>query len=390
MSKRFALVLAALTPATALAQQAPPPEENDSSLLTPTGELAGDNARQATFDMIVADRTADGPGYGNHAPAVQPEFALVATDDKKQASVSLSFDLSNPFGGNGLSHTALTLTGTTDLAKNGATSFGDFASGLTGGTSIELGFTHYSGRFAPQDLDYAPVQKAVDNCRAEHTGAADLATLCDPSKYKTGASMFVHEYNRAGLRRFLNSGLPGGIEFFGIKGRATQTDFTYLDQAAFATKDVSRFGFTLTALYGELFASGRTSLATSFTYGRSDKADDEIMLCQAVNATQTRCITAAGGPPKRKTRSVLSVELRQAFGPSGKSTRFGLAPLLSLDFENKDFAADLPIYLVGDGVGKLRGGIRITYENTRRASGGREEDVKFGAFVGVPFSLFFN
>lgn len=389
MFRHFVLALAVMTPIAAMAQQAPP-EENDTTLLTREGALVPDKARQATFDIAVADQTADGAGYGNHLPAIQPELSFVATDDEKVAKVSFSFDLSNPFADAGLSHTTLNLTGTTELAKKGPTSFGDFASGLTGGTSIELGFIHYSGGTKWNELNYAPVEKAIENCRDQHVSAANAAALCDPAKYKTGASMFVHEYNRAGLRTFLDSALPAEISFFGIKGKASQVDFTYLDQAAFATKDVSRFGFSLTALYGALLRSGRTSLNTAFTYGRDDKADDEITLCQAANATQTRCITAAGGPPKRKNRSVLSVELRQAFGPRGKSTRFALAPLLSLDFKNKDFAVDLPIYLVGNGAGKLRGGIRITYENTKSASGGREDDVKFGAFVGVPFSLFFD
>lgn len=387
--KNGLLVLAvAMLPMPALAQQSTPTEENDPTLLSSDGKLIPDISRKAMFNVVLRDLTADGPGYGNHASSIAPEFSVVASDDSKQARIALSFDISNPFAGTGLSHTTLTVVGTTDLAKKGPTSFGDFASGLTGGTAIELALMHYAGTAKLNELDYEPVDEAKRACENEHAGATDLKALCDPAKYKTGVSMFVSEYNRAGLRRFLDSGLPGDIEFFGIKGKASQTDFSYLDQAAFATKDETRFSFTLTALYGRLLASGRTSLTASFTYGRNDKADDDITLCQPVNATQTRCITAAGGPPKRMTRSVLSFEARQAFGGEAGPFRLAVAPLISYDLKNEDFAADFPIYLIGDGNGKLRGGFRITYENAKKATGGRKDDVKFGVFVGVPFSLF--
>jgi len=384
---RHTLILATLTlPLPALAQQ--DTTEQDPSLLTKTGTLSQGSAADMLFRDIVADRTSDSPGYGSRGVSTLPEFSLVANDDGQQAQISVSFDLSNPFGGSGLSQTSLTLTGKTELAKNKRTSFGDFASGLTGGTAIAVTLIHYSGSFTPEQLNLTAVAKAEENCRNEHRGAGDLDTRCDAAKYVTGASMFIYDYNRAGLRAFLDSALPGGISFFGIRGEGSQKDFSYLDQAAFATKDVSRFSYSITALYGRLFASGRTSLTTSFTYGRSDTAQDEIMLCQPINANQTRCITAAGGAPERTKRTMLSAELRHAFGRKGSPTRFAIAPLISYDLQTDDYAAELPVYLIGDGEGKLRGGVRVAYENSRNALGNREDDVKFGVFVGAKFSLF--
>ncbi|MEG8019306.1 hypothetical protein [Sphingomonas sp. LR55] len=216
-----------------------------------------------------------------------------------------------------------------------------------------------------------------------------MAQLCDPYSFPTGVSMFVLRYYPQGLRSMIKAALPGNVDFYGVRVAASQIDFTYLDRAAFTTRDQSRLGFKATAFGGVLLGLGQSALTGSFTYGCRYAENDPVTLCQPITTPQTQCMTNADGAPVRKDKAIVAVEARHGFGAAvGQFATLAIAPQVSVDLKSKAFSLDVPVYFVGDGTGKLRGGVRGVYLNRRDGTGGRDDDFTLGLFVGVPFSVF--
>jgi hypothetical protein len=346
---------------------------------------------QGRFRDGIQESVANGPGYRSHKTTGSPEFQLVASDDKKVASLSLTMDVSGmpAEGGDKLNSTMLTLTASTELASSGPTSFGDL-NGLANGTEVKLSLTHYESRFTPQDLNFAAVDAARTACLSKPAPNPEAPPECRPDEYPGGVTAFVMEYNPKQVRSFVDSVLPGPVIFYGVEGKASQAKFDYLDQVAFTQKKASRFSFSAGLFTGAILNSGNTSLGGSLTWARQRKAQDPITLCQAINAIpQTQCITAAAGLPKLKEKLIVAGEVRHAFSASmGNFAKFAIAPQFSYDLLSDAYGVDVPIYLAGDGKGKLRGGIRAGYTNEKKVGGGRDDDFTLGVFLGVPFSVF--
>jgi hypothetical protein len=384
-----AATLAAEAARRSAPEPAGPPPADENLPVGPDGMLPDDRAAEV-FETAIEAGVANGPNYRSLKASGSPDFQLIASDDEKVASLAWTLDLHAPSRAGRLNSTMMTLTASHDLDSDGPTEFADLG-GLTGGTEVKLSFVHYSSAFTPDQMNLAHVEEAERRCRIREAGAPDLATLCAAAEYQQGGvSAFVAKYNPGSLRPFLDSVVPGPVTFFGVEAAINQADFSYLDQPAFEVRDASKFGFGGTLFAGVLFDVSATSLTGSFTYARSYRAARQITLCQPINAIpQSQCITAAGGPPKREEQAVIALEMRHAFpAPVGEFAKLAIAPELSFDVKNSAYAVDLPIYFVANGTGKLRGGLRLGYVNTKGEDGGREDDFSLGLFVGVPFSLF--
>jgi hypothetical protein len=375
-------------PPAAAPNGAPPPDENDQSLVTSVDTSVDDESRQREEARRISTSVANGPNYRTGKVTQEPDFQLVATDDKKVASVAWTLDLSGPSKGNTLVSTFFNVTASAALDKSGQTLLGDLT-GLSDGTEVKLSLVRYLSTFAPAMLDEGALGRARIACLKKHKGLADAEKACNPSKFPTGVSDFVKTYAPEELHSFVNAVLPGGVWYYGLEGKASQASYHYIDRAAFAEKDISRFAYGATVFGGYIFGGGRSSLGLSLAVGRRYKAHDEVTLCQAINAVpQTQCITAPDGAPVRKTSTVAALDLRHAFGAPGHSASLAIAPQFSYDFRSDAYAIDLPVYLVTDGAGKLRGGVRFGYTNTKKTGGGRKDDASLSLFVGVPFSVF--
>jgi hypothetical protein len=362
-------------------------DENVQSLIA-TATLEPETRRWAQSKMI-SSSVVNGPNYRAAKVTQEPDFQLIASDDKKVASIAWTLDISGAATGDRLVSTFFNVTASAPLAKSGDTPFGDL-NGLADGTEVKLSFVQYRSSFVPQDLDEIVLKRATQACLKKRTGSeAEVTKACTPSKFPTGASEFVRTYDPADLDRFVNAVLPGGVLYYGLEGKASETSYHYLDRPSFATKDVSKFAYGATVFGGYVFNGGHTSLGASLGVTRRYKAHDDITLCQTVNAIpQSQCITAADGAPVRKTSTIATIELRQAFASPGRTPSFAIAPQFSYDATSGGYGVDLPVYLVSDGAGKLRGGLRLSYTNVKKAGGGRKGDTSLGLFVGVPFSVF--
>lgn len=337
----------------------------------------------------ITEGVANGPNGRSLKSTASPDLQLIATSKDKVASLAWTFDVSRSSGSGRMHATQLTATATSALDSQGQAEILGLK-GFPGGTELSLNLIHYIAGFKANGKERDEVKTARDKCRITNANSVDLEKLCNPYDFAGGVSRFVEKYYPDGLRPMLRSVMPGNVYFVGGEVTANQTDFDYLDQPSFTMQSVSKFGYSGTLFGGLILPSGQTSFTGSFTYSRKYKAADSITLCQAINAVpQTQCITAPGAAPSNRTRAIASLEIRHAFPVDvGEFARFAVAPEFSVDLKSDAYSIDMPIYLMGDGKGKLRGGVRLGYLNTKKAAGGREDDFSLGLFVGVPFSVF--
>jgi hypothetical protein len=363
--------------------------------VTPAERAQADLATRQARQTGLAQGVANGPNDRLLRSSTTPEIQITATTKDKIATLAWTLDVSGAPSAGALSMTQMTFTAATSLDSQGEAQIVGLR-GFPGGTELKLNLIHYFGSYRASATERPQEAQARRIClvrlRQERPTAteAELNSACDPTMYPGGVGVFVAHYNPDQYREMVRDALPGEFYFVGAEATANQTDFNYLDQPSFSMQSVSHFGYTGTIFAGVVLSEGQTSISGSFTYGRRYRARDSITLCQPINAIpQTQCMTAPAGPPTRRNQAIASVEFRHAFGAAvGQYATIAIAPELSVDFNRDSYSADLPIYLVGDGQGVLRGGIRLGYVNSPRDGGGRDDDFSLGIFIGVPFSVF--
>jgi len=364
---------------------------------------SGEPGATSSPEPPLAQSVANGPSGRFLASSFVPDIQFIASEDEKAASISWSFNHSSSTTQNRLRFHQLTgkIATAIDEPDSDVTVLG--LSGFHAGTEIKINYTVFSGaiRFPAQGsseyLDYRAVLRAAEErCRATFASSPgeDITAKCDIANGDPGGSVssFIEKYGpRESFDRVMSYYFPDKpFAFAGIEVGGSQKAYKYLDALAFAEKKASHLGYSASIFGGALWLSRMASITGSFTYSRSYDAQDPIQLCQAINATQTRCITSPAGPPAVTHEAIGAIEGRLAFGVGKNgSAQFAIAPQFSYDVHNDAYAINVPFYLAGDGSGKLRAGVRFTYANTSDATTGhRTEDTRFGFFIGVPFSIF--
>jgi len=343
-------------------------------------------ADKDVLKTAIASSVANGPNSSALKSSPTPDLQLVAGDKDKVASVSWTLDLNSTSHGNTLNADQLTVSASAKLDDSGTTSIAGL-DGFGSGAEIKLAYTHYSTGVSLSGKEKDPVSVARANClQSPLSKPAD----CDPYKYATGVSTFVSKWNAAGLAPLLDEVLPGPVWFYGVNFTGNPATYKYLDRASFSTKKDNDFGFGAGLFGGVLLGHGQTSITASFDWKRAFTEQTSITLCQGVSATvQTQCLTAADGTPTRSSKALLGLEFRHAFpvgiGPFGS---VAIAPKFEADAKNDAYSLSMPLYLVGDDTGKLRGGVQTVYTNMKAKDGSRDTDFTLGLFVGVPFSAF--
>lgn len=350
----------------------------------------------------VASGVTNGPIDRVLSSSIVPQIQLSASADEKVASLSWSFTGSTSVTQDHLSYDQFTFKIATELDKDDSKTILLDASGFPGGTELKLNFTHFSGTisYPKQDsrqrgeVDAAKIV-AQKNCEDRYFGspAATIKANCDIDDGVEGESMssFIEKYDRKDFDRTFGFYYPSiPFHFYGLEAGANQDTYKYLDRSSFAINKSSKFGYSATVFAGLLWVKQSASLTASFAYARRYEAQAPVTLCQPINATQSQCLAAPDGAPAATRSAVFSIDGRYAFGlGEGGAARYAIAPNVSYDVRNDAYAIDVPFYLASDGEGKLRGGVRVGYTNSRKTTGGgREDDTTIALFVGVPFSLF--
>jgi hypothetical protein len=382
-------------PPKAVADTQPPADEN-MPLTRPgdaTAPRPGFASRQDVTDTL-SSSIANGANGAALKSSVVPDIQLLATSKDKVASLAWTVDISRQRNPGSLEADQLTFTATGTLDDQGNANIAGLK-GYPAGSGITLAYTHYASRIVLDGREKAPVTVARQNClmkEGKGPDASGAAAKCDPYAFKTGGGSFVAKYNPDQLQALNGEVFPGPIWFYGLSASGNQANLKYLDRAAFAVKKAAHFSYGGSLYGGVILPGGMTSLTAAFDYKRSFSPQDDVSLCQPVAATTlTQCLTAADGPPDASSSEIVSLELRRGYlvgSGSGSLSQIAIAPNLSYDIGGKAYSLDVPIYLAGDGSGKLRGGVRGIYLNEPRKGGGRQSSFELGLFVGVPFDLF--
>lgn len=334
--------------------------------------------------------------------AKTPEFELLMTSKDKVGSLSWTISADDENDGSNYRSNVLTLTGTAKL-NDGEGTFVT-TDGFSGGTEAKLSFTQFNGKvnFGGFPTAMAAAQEAEVRCRAQQPSISATATpeeikkaqsemtkKCTAASYDDGGVPgFIERYYPESSRSISSAIFPGEVIYWGGSIGLNQTEFSYLDRAAFKKKDVSKLGFVGTAFGGALFNEGQTSLTGSFTYRRRYKASDSVELCQPTTPPTTQCLTGPDGAPQKKNATLFAIDFRHAIAAElWNYTRFAIAPRVSYDTTNKIATVDVPIYIARDEIGQLRGGFRAIYTDQPDPKGGRKDELILGLFVGLPFNI---
>lgn len=346
------------------------------------------SAKAKEFGSGLAGSVANGPNGSPLKSTGAVDFQLIASSKDKVASVAFTVNLKNRYDGIHLRSDQLTATATGNLDDNGSSQVVGLG-GFSSGTGIKISYVHYQTKLVLNGtaINSESVKAAEAECLRELGPSSDK---CVADQYGDGGiSIFVQKYDPQGVRSLINLVLPKPIWFYGLSFDGNQASYKFINRAEFATKKVDHFGFGGTLFGGIIANEGLTSVIGSFDYRRNYNEGDQINLCQPLEGTpQTQCLTGPDGAPTRETTKIAALEFRHAFKFADGVPRLAIAPKFSADFDSKAWSIEMPIYFVGDGTGKLRGGIQGLYKNTVDKNGQRAGTFSAGLFVGVPFSVF--
>jgi hypothetical protein len=369
--------------------------ENENLRVLPLAERSMSHAQKArmeatTRSAALSSSVANGTNGSTLKSTNGPDLQLVASAGEKTASLAWSIDISGQSSSGRLGIDQLTMTATSKLNGSGnAPILG--LKGFSNGTELKISYTHYGSPWKPSSTERSQVTNARTNCLVDEKGKNELEKLCDPYNYEKGVGSFVAKYNRDEYRKLLDAALPGSTHFYGLEFTGNQAGYEFLNRTTFKMGKKSHFGYSATVFGGFLLDHGLTSLGGSFSFGREYTAGDDITICQnTMIIGQTQCITAPDGSPTRNTSKILAFEGRHAFaGKIGEIAKMAIGGEFSFDLNSKAYSLDVPLYIISDDKGQLRGGVRGTYVSQKdAANGGRKGDFGLSLFVGVPFSIF--
>ena len=311
--------------------------------------------------------------------------------------------------------------------------------GLGNGATAKLEYTRYNGKFALGGYKYFEVlNRSVERCLvANATNAQELSVLTNfrtemaknrisgPSTNNANGPSFIldAEIPRAfpALKQAAETLATTCIEdfgdegaiirqwgtgsevdyfsaevenqhpvyFYGVSALLGYENYDFLDRINFRVSDSGRFAYDGSIYGGVIGKKGNWSLRGTASYARGYQSPDNAELCRMVAASSDQeCISGPDGTPIKKENAYLSGELRLLFplgkdktegdGTIKKAPRFAIAPEVTYDVDQNEWAVDVPVYLHRDKKGILDGGVRFGYRSDMK-------DFAVGVFIGVPF-----
>jgi hypothetical protein len=212
-----------------------------------------------------------------------------------------------------------------------------------------------------------------------HSSVKSNCTTKDPIAFM---AKYIGKAEAREFRRAFLSTKP--IYFAGLNGAAGQSDLKFIDPVAFAERSQKKTAISGSAYAGLIGANYDWALRAKYSYISQFESAMDGQICRnsVVNPAMPECLSGPQGAPGRVKSSIATIELRKQFNPGDEAT-FAIAPQFVYDFDKKDFAVDIPIYLTRSKEGTLNGGIRFGYRSDSK-------DLGAGIFIGLPFDQLFG
>lgn len=252
--------------------------------------------------------------------------------------------------------------------------------GLVNSVSTELRYMHVraSGLKMSQDLVQNPSALAREICAEAIANAASPAgsgssTQAEPS---CTAEFISNHVSKERYRQFRDEfwDRSGSTLVLGGIAKLGQEKFDYVDPGSLAQLSDTKTQWGLGGFVAWQPPGASFLLAVTGQYQEAYEAADEQVLCPP-GGPSSSCVNGAIGPPHLTHKKLVSIELRQDFGP------FAIAPMVTYDFGDDVTGVDVPVYLFNRDKGALTGGVRVGWRSDTDA-------VTVGVFLSQPFSNF--
>jgi hypothetical protein len=327
-----------------------------------TATAAGQSVR-SLLATAPADRSVD---------VGESEFEIQATTDDTTATIKASRSIAGT-----KVPTTVQLAASAPLAKSGATNLATW-SGFPNAFTLTGKYTGYlvKGRRTGvlQGTDRLTFDRLCSEMRANareagrpESEAAELDCATDnivsflPSSEVLFDSLFWDEATTHYM--------------WGGSATVGHGVFEYLDATSVETKTATRTPWGFSAYAAMIPKNSLMLLTGGIEYRDKHKDADAATICPPGDGTTAQqCKTGSLGEPVNQQQKLVFGEVRRNFGKTAASLKVGY------DFENDNWSADLPLYLVRSASGALAGGIRAGWEDGK--------DVQLGVFVSSSFSLF--
>ena len=175
------------------------------------------------------------------------------------------------------------------------------------------------------------------------------------------------------------------FQFWGLDASVGRKNISFLDLANFTSVNAEGTTYEVGLYKGLADRAGNWSARARIARSRSYKPQSSIEVCQPINGgPQLQCLSGPNGRAKEVSSFQVSGEFRTLFTVGSGSGAFNaaVAPLITYDIDENEFALDVPLYLAPRKDGALNGGVRIGYRSDK-------DEIGIGLFVGVPFSVFY-
>ena len=315
-------------------------------------------------------------------PNVRAAFQLTGSTSGKRAELLVSDTISATNFGGGSEGTGtfetVSLTASAPLSDDRPTNIGTF-DGFDDGFAVKLRYTSYSSQLRrPTAATVRATQaQAKANCLQVEAASPNRDTLCnalpDPD--------YLRRYLGAEAFDLYQASFFGDAAWaWGLEAGLGHSVYKFLDPLTAAADKVTRQPFEA-KLFGSVFSGQNSAISGSIAYQRTFKAATAAALCGAPTPPITKCPTGPVGKPTRKRAYLVSfggrtyIPMDDFLVPG-----IGIAPTVTYDLKDDEFAVDLPFYLVPDKDGNLTGGIRLGYNTA-------DDEVGIGVFVGSTFWL---
>lgn len=233
--------------------------------------------------------------------------------------------------------------------------------GISNGTAIKLGFTHFFWR--PQ-MSTAQ-RRNFEDVRKKHfadTGKADDPLITYDSLYTL---LNDFEKNKLAESKVFSHPL-----LFNLLYQVEKNSFEFVtDSAALLANQQSQYAHTFTAGLTYFFrTAGKTQQLFNFSASLSSNYNPGEKISLIVPFGTTRNYFSEEiilGSPKRETDEILALEYRLGINNSNQENTFALGAAINYSIQKKLLAFQLPVYFLRgnkeDKITGLQGGIRLGY-----------------------------
>lgn len=262
--------------------------------------------------------------------------------------------------------------------------------GVSNGTAIKLGFTHFFWRpqmNMVQRRNFEDVRKK----HFEDSGQPDDPLITYDSLYT-----LLNDYEK---NKIAESKVFSHPLLFNVLYKLEKNSFDFVtDSAALIANQQSQYAHAFTAgLTYFLKTAGKTQQLLNFSASMSSNYNPGSKISLIVPFGTTRNYFSEEinlGSPKRQTDEILSLEYRLGLNNDNQENTFALGAAINYSIQKKLMAFQLPIYFLRgnkeDKITGLQGGIRLGYLTS--AATGKFNSFKNGfsaeLVITEPFDIF--